>query len=109
MREIREAWCGTSLHRVTHEVLIKIKERREIGLEERDAKHVRPGFGGKPKTHPSATQICTGLSTVDCRHLTTAAIGCRGSSASLPIQESNTLGIEEDFQLFTWNRTKARR
>ena len=53
MREIGEARGGASLHRITHEVLIQIQNRREVGLQECDAKHVRTGFRRKPKTHSS--------------------------------------------------------
>src|SRR5262249_34009334 len=88
MREICETRSRTGLYRVAHEVLVEVQHRSEVGLQESDAKRMRPGLGRKTYLHPAATaEIQTGLPAAHFLDPTRAAISCRRSPATLPIHK----------------------
>src|SRR5262249_14429045 len=63
VREVGETRRGAGLHRVSHEVLVEVQNRRKIRLQESDAEHMLTGFRGQSKAHSGAAQIRPGLPT----------------------------------------------
>src|SRR5262249_7839370 len=109
MRKVRKARRRPGLNGVAHEVLIEIEHRSEIGLEESHTQHVLAGLRRDPELHSASAEIEATLSALDGSNLTSAAVGCRGTSATLPIEHLEAFAIQQNFQLFAGNGTETGR
>src|SRR5262245_14374043 len=85
MWEVGKTRRGTGLNRVAHEVLIEVEHRSKIRLKESHTQHVLTGLRGYPELHSGSAEIQAALAALDCANLTSAAVGCRGTSAALPV------------------------